>query len=116
MPGLIEHLKKDCPLVVLIDWELPGLHESKLSKDLLCCCPNLKVIALSSKFEARQAALAAGADAFVSKAEPPEAILAALNALIPAGCARNDIRETLFYCCTLCNNKITLLLSRNGFF
>jgi DNA-binding NarL/FixJ family response regulator len=81
--GFVEYLEKDCPGVVLLDWELPGLPESKILMELLSPCSNMKVIALSSKFEARQAALAAGVDAFVSKAEPPEMILSALRLLTP---------------------------------
>jgi DNA-binding NarL/FixJ family response regulator len=38
------------------------------------------VIALSGRSEARLAALSAGADAFVSKGDPPERLLAAIRA------------------------------------
>ena len=80
--GLLETLIANCPRVVLLDWELPGLHASDILAKLQSRCPSMKVIAMSSKFEARQAALAAGVDAFVSKAEPPEMILSALSLLI----------------------------------
>ena len=83
MNSLLAHLAEDCPLVTLLDWELPGLQGSDIWMKLHAHCASMKVIALSSKFEARQEALAAGADAFVSKAEPPEKILSALRALIP---------------------------------
>jgi CheY-like chemotaxis protein len=39
----------------------------------------LPVIALSGRHEARRAALAAGANAFVSKTDPPETLLAAIG-------------------------------------
>jgi CheY-like chemotaxis protein len=42
-------------------------------------CPGLPVIVLSGQPEVRRTALAAGADAFVSKADPPEQLLAALR-------------------------------------
>jgi DNA-binding NarL/FixJ family response regulator len=80
--GLQETLIANCPRIVLLDWELPGMHASDILAKLQSRCPKIKVIALSSKFEARQAALAAGVDAFVSKAEPPEMILSALRLLI----------------------------------
>ena len=81
--GLLAYLNQNCPMVVLLDWELPGLHNSDFLFTVRTYCPETKVIALSSKFEARQAALTARVDAFVSKAEPPEKILSTLWSLIP---------------------------------
>ncbi len=68
------------PDVVLLDWELPNLaiDGSSLSA-LRRVCPHLCVIALSGRPETRMAALAAGADAFVSKADPPERLLVAVR-------------------------------------
>jgi DNA-binding NarL/FixJ family response regulator len=43
------------------------------------------VIALSGRPEARQAALAAGANDFVSKSDPPDRLLAAID-----GCCASD--------------------------
>ena len=83
MQGLTAHMREDCPMVVLLDWELPGLHKSDISMILRSHCPGMKVIALSSKFEARREALVTGADAFISKAEPPEKILSTLRSFIP---------------------------------
>jgi hypothetical protein len=45
------------------------------------------VIVLSGRVLARKAALAAGADAFVSKGDPPERLLAAID---DCGTARRD--------------------------
>ena len=44
-------------------------------------CPDLPVIALSGQPEVRRAALAAGADAFVGKADPPERLLVAIRSV-----------------------------------
>jgi DNA-binding NarL/FixJ family response regulator len=66
------------PDVVLLGWELPGLTTDDLLSALRRTCSELRVIVLSARPEARQAALAAGADAFVSKTDPPERLLAAL--------------------------------------
>jgi len=66
------------PDLLLLDWELPGQQQIDLLPGLRKCCPNLAVIALSGQPEARQAALTAGADAFVSKGDPPERLLAAV--------------------------------------
>ena len=81
--SLLAHLNKNCPMVVLLDWELPRLHSSDFLMTVRIYCPETKIIALSSKFEARQEALAARVDAFVSKAEPPERILSTLCSFIP---------------------------------
>jgi DNA-binding NarL/FixJ family response regulator len=81
--GLLAYLSENCPMVVLLDWELPGLHDSDFLMRVRSRCPETKVIALSSKFEARQQALAARVDAFISKAEPPEQILSTLWSFIP---------------------------------
>lgn len=83
MQGLLTHLSECCPMVVLLDWELPGLQGNDLLMAIRSRCPEMKVIALSSKFEARQEALAAGVDAFISKAEPPEQILSILGSFVP---------------------------------
>jgi DNA-binding NarL/FixJ family response regulator len=75
------------PDLVLLDWELPGRPAAdasagtgqRLLPALRARRPCLKVVALSGRPEARRAALAAGADAFVSKGDPPEQLLAALD-------------------------------------
>jgi DNA-binding NarL/FixJ family response regulator len=77
---LLLAVRTSCPDVVLLDWELPGLSAS-CTLDALRACARLAVVALSGRPEARQAALAAGADAFVSKGEPPENLLTALDDL-----------------------------------
>lgn len=78
--GLLTQLEATCPDLVLIDWELPGLNMGLLPS-LRQHFPHLFVVALSGRPEARQAALCAGADAFVSKGDPPERLLRALRAI-----------------------------------
>lgn len=85
---LLAQLKATWPDLMLLDWELPGLSLTNSvgpGKHLLSVLhtfyPNLRVIALSGRPEARQAALAAGVDAFVSKGDPPERLLTILRAL-----------------------------------
>jgi DNA-binding NarL/FixJ family response regulator len=67
------------PRLLLLDWELPGMGAAALG-GLLAACPHLRVVALSGRPEARAAALAAGAAAFVSRTDPPERVLEALTA------------------------------------
>lgn len=77
--GLLDWLRVTCPDVLLLDWELPGFEAGTLLPTLRALCPHLRTIALSSRPEMRRAALAAGADAFVSKGDPPERLLAAIR-------------------------------------
>lgn len=77
------------PDLVLLDWELPGKPatdgtrpgECPLLVALRSCYPRPLVVVLSGRPEAQRAALAAGADAFVSKGDPPERLLTTLHAL-----------------------------------
>jgi DNA-binding NarL/FixJ family response regulator len=75
-----------CPDLILLDWKLPKMQTLDLLAHLRECCPNVAVIVLSGRPEARQAALDAGADGFVGKYELPERLLAAIRA---CDCARN---------------------------
>lgn len=67
------------PDVVLLDWSLCNGRTSDLLGALHVACPGLYVIALDVQPEMRGMALAAGADAFVCKADPPECLLAAVR-------------------------------------
>ncbi len=68
-----------CPDLVLLDWELRGLHATELLPGLRARCPRLSVIVLSSRPENQRPALANGADAFVSKGDAPEQLLKAVS-------------------------------------
>jgi len=81
------------PDLVLLDWELPDANGARpvrpddpgsgahLFALLRRRCPDLRVVALSGRHEARRAAQEAGVDAFVSKGDPPERLLETLRAL-----------------------------------
>lgn len=81
--GLLACAVKYQPDLLLLDWELPGLHTTGSARpvinSLYASCPSLHIIVLSGRPEANRHALAAGASAFVSKADPPERLLAALR-------------------------------------
>jgi DNA-binding NarL/FixJ family response regulator len=93
---LLAQVQRTRPDLVLLDWELPGLRAPRSStpsagsgissgQRLLAALHSLscrvKVIALSGHLEAREEALAAGADAFVSKGDPPERLLTTLRTI-----------------------------------
>jgi DNA-binding NarL/FixJ family response regulator len=87
---LLAQTAQSCPNVVLLDWTLAGPGAAGLFQTLRSNCPGLGIIVLSGRPEARQAALTAGADAFVSKGNPPEHLLAAIT-----GCSRDDRASAL---------------------
>jgi len=76
---LLKHVGNRCPDVLLLDWKLPGLTPEKLLATLHTYCPALFTIVLDSKPQTRQLALEAGANEFVSKNDPPERLLAAIE-------------------------------------
>ncbi len=80
--GLLAAAQAADPHLVLLDWELPGMGAARVLAALRKARPDLLVIALSGRPEARQAALAEGANAFVSKADPPDSLLAAIGAQV----------------------------------
>jgi DNA-binding NarL/FixJ family response regulator len=77
--SLLAQAEATQPDLVLLDWSLQGSERPDLLSALRGCCPGLAVVVLSGQPEAEQDALAAGADAFVSKADPPEQLLAAIR-------------------------------------
>jgi two-component system NarL family response regulator len=77
---LLAQIEASCPDLVLLSWELPGLAGADLLPALRSVCDDLYVIVLSGRPEARQAILDARANAFISKVESPEQLLAAIAA------------------------------------
>ena len=73
--GLWLQLQRTAPELALLDGDLPGLTLSELLPALRRANPELRVIILSTRPEAGSTALAAGADGFLSKTEPPERLL-----------------------------------------
>lgn len=73
--------------ILLVEWDLLPSEPSTALEELRKACPAALVIVLISHLDARQqAALSAGADAFISKGETPERVaerlrIVAANAL-----------------------------------
>ncbi|HEY42794.1 MAG TPA: response regulator transcription factor [Anaerolineae bacterium] len=76
---LIVKVRESCPDVVLIDWDLPGLNRTRTLENLRKDHPGIRVIAMSGRPEAGQAALDAGVDSFIHKTSPPDLLLAVIN-------------------------------------
>ena len=80
MGDLLHQIAVHQPDLLLFDWELPGPRAEGIVGAVRRACPCLRVVAMSGRPEARRMALDVGADAFVSKGDPPERLLAALRA------------------------------------
>jgi two-component system phosphate regulon response regulator PhoB len=78
--SMVHQLRTSPPDLLLVDWELPGLQRGAWLPDL-CQLPSLKVVVLRGRCHVSQLALASGADAFVSKCEPPDRLFATLKSL-----------------------------------
>jgi DNA-binding NarL/FixJ family response regulator len=76
---VLSQVEEACPDLVLLDWDLPGSRPTDLLAALRSICPDLVVTVLSSRPGRRRLALSAGADAFVSKGDSPELLLAVLR-------------------------------------
>lgn len=66
------------PDVILLDWNLPGLHPQRLFSALRQCCPETLILATSVKPEQESIAMKFGADAFLLKQLPPDQFVSAL--------------------------------------
>jgi DNA-binding NarL/FixJ family response regulator len=76
--GLLAGVGAMQPDLLLLHWRLDE-EMSDLLSALKQVCPGLKVLVLSVRQEARKPALAAGAEAFVCKMDPPDKLLAAIE-------------------------------------
>lgn len=74
--SLMTQIEISYPDIVLLDWELPNTDGENVLCSVRKVYPNVALIVLSGRPEAKKAALAAGADAFISKGDPPERLLA----------------------------------------
>lgn len=69
------------PDMLLVDWEFMAMDSGNTLNQLRAACPVAVVIVLISQLDARrQAALSAGADAFISKGEMPDRVAQRLRA------------------------------------
>jgi DNA-binding NarL/FixJ family response regulator len=75
---LLAQVEAAYPDLLLLHWRLRGRAAVDLLPVLRKVYPDVAVIILSGQSEVEAEALAAGADAFVSKADPPEALLEAI--------------------------------------
>jgi CheY-like chemotaxis protein len=76
--GCVEECKPD---LVLMDARMPEMDGIEATRIIKTRAPDVPVIVLSMYGEYQAAALAAGAEAFIVKGEPPERLLTLLTAI-----------------------------------
>ncbi len=74
----LEWFDRSCPDVVVMDIMMPELDGISATQQIKARAPHVKVIALSMSPNYESDALAAGADAFVCKGDPPGVLLQVL--------------------------------------
>ena len=82
---LLVQIKATRPDVVLLDWELPGGPAAELLATVRALDVRPKVIVLGSDPAQQRAALAAGADYFTSKADPPKRLATVIHIIQKEG-------------------------------
>lgn len=91
LPELFQILALSCPDLLIIDWGMQSLYErnpfpqisgENLFAAINTCCPGLYTIVLDINPETERLAMQLGANAFVCKADPPETLHLAIQALV----------------------------------
>lgn len=77
----VQSIESFCPDLVLMGVRLPDLDGLEATRQIKKRWAHVKIIVLSSYADYEADALAAGADAFVHKGEPPDRLLEALAAV-----------------------------------
>jgi len=78
---LEEQIDQKKPDLLLLDWNLPEMEVDQLLPCLKEKYTHLSILVLSGRPELKFQACSAGADAFVSKADPPDRMLNAIRTI-----------------------------------
>ncbi len=84
MEQLLAQAEDALPHCVVLDWELPGRPRGDRVQVLHTLVPGIHIVVTSARPEAREEALADGADRFVAKSDSPAAILDAIRSCCAA--------------------------------
>lgn len=81
MESLLDALRRHRPDVLILDCDLPGKPKADRIAFLHRAYPALKVVMIGSHPELARQSLALHADAYISKTEPPEQMVAMLQTI-----------------------------------
>jgi DNA-binding NarL/FixJ family response regulator len=91
LQALQRQVRAHRPGLAIVDWDLLARSPSVLA-GLRACSPGLRIVVIGLRPEMRFAALAAGADGFVSKVDAPDVVLGLLQ---PYGKASEETKGGL---------------------
>lgn len=80
MERVLAQAEDTYPECIVLDWELPGRPRRARIEMLRALVPGVRIVVTSARPEARDEALASGADQFAGKSDSPTAILDAIRA------------------------------------
>lgn len=80
--SILTQVCKLVPDVILLDWNLSGIHHEQLLTALRQCCPTTRIVATSVRLEHEHAAIKVGFDAFLLKQLLPDQFISALRSEI----------------------------------
>ena len=80
--GLLTKVCKNAPDLILMAWELPGIHHLRLIEAVRSCCPAAQLVELSVKPEHEKPAKEYGLNGFISKQLSAESFMELLNNFI----------------------------------
>jgi CheY-like chemotaxis protein len=75
-------VERQQPDVVVMDMRMPGMDGLQATRLIKARWPRIRVMVLTLYAEYEAEALAAGADDFISKGEPPDRLLGALSSVV----------------------------------
>ena len=78
LQALQRQVQAQRPDLAIVDWDLLAQSASELA-GLRACSPGLRIVVIGLRPEMRPAALAAGADGFVSKVDAPDVVVGVLQ-------------------------------------
>jgi DNA-binding NarL/FixJ family response regulator len=85
----LELVKAAPPDLVIMDARMPEMDGLTATREIKARWPQVRVVVLSIYSEYSEEALAAGADAFVTKGEPPQQLLITLASVTGSGVVSN---------------------------
>ncbi len=78
-------IEQSMPDLILIDARMPEMDGTEVTREIKRRWPHIKIVVLSMYVDYMNEALDAGADAFVSKGEPPDRLLTLIQNLVSTG-------------------------------
>lgn len=78
LPQMMNEFRPD---VLIVDWQLSDEINADTLTRFRQSCPQLSIIVMSGRPECETESLSAGADAFISKIDPPEHLLAVIKSI-----------------------------------